>query len=140
MVPQPEHSQLALIVEDNPDNMQLTRVILQRAGYRTAEARSAEEALDQLRTSPPDLVLMDVQLPGEDGLALTRQLRADPHLAHLPIIALSAHAMVESQAEAAAAGCDGYITKPIDTRSFAAQLEDILEAASQRNSEPRPAA
>jgi CheY-like chemotaxis protein len=122
----------ALIVEDNPDNMLLTRAVLRRAGYRTAEARSAEEAIEQLRLCIPDVVLMDIQLPGQDGLSFTRELRANPTMVGVPIIALSAHAMQESQAEALAAGCDGYITKPIDTRAFAAQLAAALEARARR--------
>jgi len=134
-VPLSDTSPTALIVEDNPDNMLLAGAVLRRAGYRTTEARSAEEALAQLERCRPDVVLMDIQLPGQDGLSLTRQLRADPDLARVPIVALSAHAMHDSQAEAAAAGCDGYITKPIDTRTFATQLASILETAQE--GEPR---
>jgi CheY-like chemotaxis protein len=133
MQPSDTAGSLALIVEDNPDNLLLTRALLQRAGYRTAEARSAEEALEQIEDRQPDLILMDVQLPGRDGLSLTRQLRGDPRLAGVPIIALSAHAMPGSQDAAAAAGCDGYMTKPIDTRSFAQQLRELVAARQQRN-------
>jgi CheY-like chemotaxis protein len=111
--------------------MLLTKAVLRRAGYRTLEARSAEEALEQIEGCTPDLMLMDIQLPGQDGLSLTRQLRGTARLSSVPIIALSAHAMHESQAEALAAGCDGYITKPIDTRAFAEQLSSAL-ASSQR--------
>src|SRR5207247_11156137 len=82
-----------LIVEDNPANLLLTRAVLQRAGYRTAEAHSAEEALHLVQLAQPDLILMDVQLPGQDGLSLTRQLKADPLTAAIPIVALTAHAM-----------------------------------------------
>jgi two-component system, cell cycle response regulator DivK len=131
-MPPSDTAQVALIVEDNPDNMLLTKAVLRRAGYRTAEARSAEEALEQLRLCEPDLVLMDIQLPGRDGLSLTRQMRADPRLADIPIIALSAHAMHDSHAQAIAAGCDGYITKPIDTRAFAGQLAAALESSQRR--------
>lgn len=123
---------IALIVEDNPDNLLLTRTLLLRAGYQTAEAQSAEDALEQLESCTPNLILMDIQLPGQDGLALTRQLRANPKLAGIPIIALSAHAMAGSQDEAAAAGCDGYITKPIDTRLFSSQLAEVLAAKRDR--------
>lgn len=131
-MPPAESQRLALVVEDNPDNMLLTRAVLRLAGYNTAEARSAEEAIEQLGICRPDLVLMDIQLSGQDGLSLTRQLRSDPRQADIPIIALSAHAMRGSQEEAEAAGCDGYITKPIDTRAFAAQLQAALEASQRR--------
>jgi len=126
---------MALIVEDNPDNMLLTRAVLRRAGYRTTEARSAEEALDLLQSCKPDLVLMDIQLPGQDGFSLTQQLRAKPELAAVPIIALSAHALIESEDEAIAAGCDGYITKPIDAHGFASQLAAALASSPLRNSQ-----
>lgn len=133
-MPPSENGQMALIVEDNADNMLLTRAVMRLAGYRTTEARSAEEALDQLRSCTPDLVLMDIQLPGQDGLSLTRELRSKPEMATVPIIALSAHAMRESQDEALAAGCDGYITKPIDTRGFASQLAAVLASRQRRSS------
>ena len=125
---------LALIVEDNPDNLLLTQAVLRRAGYRTEEARSAEQAEEQLRSCRPDLILMDIQLPGQDGLSLTRQLRSDPRLSGIPIIALSAHAMQGSEAAATAAGCDGYISKPIDTRAFASHVAAALEASQRRTS------
>jgi two-component system cell cycle response regulator DivK len=115
-----------LIVEDNPANLLLTRAVLQRAGYRTAEARSAEEVLERLQTAPPHLILMDVQLPGQDGLSLTRQLKADPSTAAIPIVALTAHAMSDDRARAQAAGCDGYIAKPINTRTFADEVAYLI--------------
>lgn len=115
-----------LIVEDNPANLLLTRAVLQRAGYRTAEAHSAEEALHHVRTAQPDLILMDVQLPGEDGLALTRRLKADPATALIPIVALTAHAMAADRARAEEAGCDGYIAKPINTRTLADEVAHII--------------
>jgi CheY-like chemotaxis protein len=123
------------VVEDNPDNMLLTRAVLRKAGYQTVEAQSAEEALRQIEGCRPQLVLMDIQLPGQDGLSLTRELRTRPELAEVPIIALSAHAMRGSQDEAMAAGCDGYITKPIDTRAFPSQLEAAI-TSRQRACEP----
>lgn len=124
---------VALIVEDNADNMLLTRAVLRRAGYQAVEAHSAEEALEQLGNCTPDLVLMDIQLPGRDGLSLTRELRTRLDLADTPIIALSAHAMADNQVAAADAGCDGYITKPIDTRTFGGQLAAALEARKSRS-------
>ena len=130
-MPLSETLPLALIVEDNPDNMALTKAVMRRAGYAIAEARSAEEALERLCDCTPDLVLMDIQLPGQDGLSLTRELRTRPEMAAVPIVALSAHAMHESRAAAAEAGCDGYITKPIDTRAFAGQLAEVLAASGR---------
>ncbi len=117
---------LALIVEDNPDNMLLMKDVLRRAGYRTEEARTAREVEERLQASLPDVILMDIQLPGEDGLTLTRRLRADARTAEVPIVALTAYAMADDQVRAQDAGCDGYITKPIDTRNFAGQLAAIL--------------
>ena len=115
-----------LIVEDNPANLLLARAVLQRAGYRTAEAHSAEEALDLVRTGRPDAILMDVQLPGEDGLSLTRRLKADPSTAAIPIVALTAHAMPEDRARAEAAGCDGYIAKPFSPRHLLAKVREFV--------------
>jgi len=125
---------LALIVEDNPDNLLLTQAVLRRAGYRTAQAQSAEEALERVKEAVPDVILMDIQLPGQDGLSLTRLLKADPTTAHVPVVALSAHAMQESRQLAKDAGCDGYITKPINTRMFASQLSEALSSANQTGS------
>jgi len=124
-VPDPA-GRLALIVEDNPDNMLLMKAVLRRAGYRTEEARTAREVEERLQASLPDVILMDIQLPGEDGLTLTRRLRADARTAEVPIVALTAYAMADDQVRAQDAGCDGYITKPIDTRNFAGQLAAIL--------------
>jgi len=128
-----------LIVEDNPANLLLARAVLQRAGYRTAEAHSAEEALDLVRGGSPDAILMDVQLPGEDGLSLTRRLKADPATATIPIIALTAHAMPEDRVRAEAAGCDGYVAKPINTRTLAGEVAiAIRRAAAAGRPEPTP--
>ena len=119
-----------LVVEDNPANLMLVRAVLQRAGYRTAEARSGEEALQHLAASKPDLILMDIQLPGLDGLELTRRLKADPATTAIPVVALTAHAMSDDRARALAAGCDGYLAKPINTRTLAAELASLLPATT----------
>jgi len=128
----PDSKPVALVVEDHPDNLLLITAVLRRAGYQAQRAGSAEEALAQLQTRRPDLILMDIQLPGQDGLSLTRQLRQERGMADVPIIALSAHAMQDSRQEAEAAGCDGYITKPIDTRAFPEQLAAILDSRQRR--------
>jgi CheY-like chemotaxis protein len=127
MMSDPATERLILIVEDNPANLLLARSVLQRSGYRTVDTSSAEEAWAWLRTARPDLILMDVQLPGQDGLSLTRQLKADPLTADIPIVALTAHAMATDAERALAAGCDGYITKPIDIHRFAAEVAAVLQ-------------
>jgi CheY-like chemotaxis protein len=103
-----------LIVDDNPINLKLARVILASEGYVVKTADDAEEALAALENFEPRLILMDLQLPGMDGLTLTRQLRRDPRWSSTWIVALTAYAMKGDEAKALAAGCDGYLTKPID--------------------------
>ena len=120
---------LILVVEDNEANQLLASSVLVREGYRVELAGNAKDAVDLLTTNRPDLILMDVQLPGEDGLGLTRRLKADPKTAMIPIVALTAHAMVGDREEALAAGCVGYIAKPINTRTFGDQVRQyIIEA------------
>jgi CheY-like chemotaxis protein len=103
-----------LIVDDNPINLKLARVILASEGYVVKTADDAEQALAALQDFEPALILMDLQLPGMDGLTLTRQLRRDPRWSSTWIVALTAYAMKGDEAKALAAGCDGYLTKPID--------------------------
>jgi CheY-like chemotaxis protein len=117
---------LILVVEDNETNQMLTVAVLERAGYRVAVAGSADEARRHLGEASPDLILMDVQLPGEDGLALTRELRSHATTGSIPIVAMTAHAMDGDAELAIDAGCTGYITKPIDTRAFAEQVRKNL--------------
>jgi CheY-like chemotaxis protein len=104
-----------LIVDDTVQNLKLARVILANEGYDVWTAADAEEALALLRTSRPKVILMDLQLPGMDGLQLTRQLKADRATRGIRIIALTAYAMKGDEEKAFAAGCDGYVSKPIDT-------------------------
>jgi len=120
---------LVLVVEDNEANQMLVRAVLELEGFQVEVAGSATEARDVLKDSSPDLVLMDVQLPGEDGLTLTRKLKAEAATARIPIVALTAHAMTGDKELAMNAGCAGYIAKPIDTRSFAALVRTFLEEA-----------
>lgn len=117
-----------LIVEDNPSNMLLAQAVLRRAGHRVSEARSAEEAIERLRSTLPDLILMDIQLPGLDGIDLTRLLKSDPATAGVPVVALSAHAMERDRERALAAGCVGFISKPFDTRTLARDVEALLDS------------
>jgi CheY-like chemotaxis protein len=119
-------SSLILVVDDNEAGLLLVRSVLELAGYRVDSAASSEEVLERLNARPPDLILMDVQLPGQDGLALIRQLKADPATAVIPIVALTAYAMAGDREQALAAGCNGYISKPIDTRTLGDQLREFL--------------
>jgi CheY-like chemotaxis protein len=104
-----------LIVDDNPQNLKLARIILVGEGYDVRTANDAEDALRILEWFTPALILMDLQLPGMDGLELTRQLKGDPARCGMVIIALTAYAMKGDDERAFAAGCDGYMSKPIDT-------------------------
>jgi CheY-like chemotaxis protein len=115
-----------LIVDDNPQNLKLARVILTVEGYEVQTAADAEEALRVLQSFTPRLILMDLQLPGMDGLQLTRQLRRDPSWQDVRIVALTAYAMKGDEEKALAAGCDGYITKPIDTERLARLVAEQL--------------
>jgi two-component system, cell cycle response regulator DivK len=105
-----------LMVDDHPGNLKLLSFILEKLGYGVRLARDAEQALAILKEARPRLILMDLQLPGMDGLELTRRLKADPAYRDIPIVAVTASAMKGDERKAAAAGCDGYVTKPIDTR------------------------
>jgi CheY-like chemotaxis protein len=123
-------SPLILAVDDNDSGLLLVSSLLELEGFRVDSASSAEEVLERLHVRAPDLILMDIQLPGQDGLALTRQLKADPTTAGILIVALTAHAMPEDRDLALAAGCAGYISKPIDTRTLAAQVREFLAAGT----------
>ena len=116
-----------LIVDDNPANMKLLSFVLQRGGYEVRTATDADEALRVLGDFRPGLILMDLQLPGMDGLTLTRKLKADPTYAHTAIVAVTASAMKGDADRAKLAGCDGYITKPIDTRTILGIVASHLE-------------
>jgi CheY-like chemotaxis protein len=118
-----------LIVEDNPTNLLLIKAVLERSGCRLSIAGSAEEVIHSIANEPPDAILMDIQLPGLDGLSLTRQLKAAPATRHIPVVALTAHAMKDDRERAFSAGCDGYLTKPISVRTFSHELAVILQTA-----------
>ena len=115
-----------LVVEDNPMNRKLARNVLRSRGYRVLEATTGEEALQLLQERSPDLVLMDLQLPGMDGLEVTRKLKANPRTADLPVVALTAHARETDEENARQAGCVGYITKPIRLHKFPGQIAAYL--------------
>jgi len=118
-----------LVVEDNALNRKLVRNVLRARGHRVLEAATGEEALALLDRDPVDLVLMDLQLPGMDGLEVSRRIAADPRLAGTPIVALTAHAFEEDEARAREAGCVGYIAKPIRLAEFPSQVETYLGAS-----------
>jgi two-component system, cell cycle response regulator DivK len=118
-----------LVVEDNETNQMLTMAVLLRDGYRVRTAGSADEALAIIGSDRPDIILMDLQLPGQDGLTLTRALKVDPATAAIPIVAMTAHVMLGDEAQALAAGCAGYIAKPIDTRTLSGDVRRYLVAA-----------
>ena len=107
-----------LVVDDNSTNLKLVSDVLGFDGYRILQASDAESAQEIVRETPPDLILMDIALPGMDGLTLTRLLKAAETTRHIVIVALTAFAMKGDDAKAREAGCDGYITKPIDTRTL----------------------
>jgi CheY-like chemotaxis protein len=120
------HNASILVVDDNPTNLKLACDVLGWSGCLVTKAGDAEEALESIRQSPPDLILMDISLPGMDGLALTRQLKAGDRTRCIPIVALTASAMKGDEQKMLDAGCDGYISKPIDTRLFASQVGRFL--------------
>ena len=118
-----------LVVDDHPANLKLCKVMLAVDGYEVHTAADAEEALVLLGTVHPGLILMDLQLPGLDGLELTRRLKADPATRDIVVVALTAYAMKGDEQKALDAGCDGYVAKPIDTRLLAATVERYLAQA-----------
>lgn len=107
-----------LVIEDNQLNMKLVRSLLKLAHYQVLQAKDAEDGILLAREHLPDLILMDIQLPGIDGLDATKIIKDDPILKHIPIVALTSYAMQGDEEKAISAGCNGYIAKPIDTRNF----------------------
>lgn len=118
-----------LVVEDHPLNMELATDLLEAAGYLVLPAINGEEGLKLALSELPDLILMDVSLPGIDGLEATRQLKSQEATRDIPVVAVTAHAMKGDAERVAEVGCSGYITKPIDTRSFASSVASFLEGA-----------
>lgn len=115
-----------LVIEDNELNMMLFRDLLKLEDYLVLEAYDAEKGVQIAREKRPSIILMDIQLPGMDGLKATRLIKEDPALKKIPVVALTAYAMEKDRQEALAAGCIGFIAKPIDTRSFAAAVSNFL--------------
>ena len=117
-----------LVVEDNDMNMQLVEYLLEEGGYSIVKATSGEEALSLTRseTQRPDLILMDIHLPGMDGLSVVREMKSDERTNRIPILALTAHAMRGDKDRFLEAGCDGYISKPIDVKTFLTSIEQYI--------------
>ena len=124
-----------LVVEDNPLNMKLVKGLLKIGKYHMLEANDAESGIQLIRAQQPDLVLMDIQLPGMDGLAATKILKGDPSVENIPVVALTSYAMQGDKEKAMEAGCTGYIAKPIDTRKF---LETVSQYLDEKNLEVNP--
>lgn len=115
-----------LVVEDNPTNMKLASMLLEHAGYEVFRAENAGDGIALAREHRPTMILMDIQLPGMDGLEATRLLKADPATQDIKVIALTAFAMKGDEDRVLAAGCDGYLTKPIDYKVFLAEIAQQL--------------
>jgi len=115
-----------LVVEDNQDNREMVVKVLKHNGYRVIEAVDGEEAVKRAKAENPDLILLDLYIPKMDGYEVTRRLKGDQDLQYIPIIALTAHAMKGDREKALAAGCDGYIAKPINVRELPTQIQHFL--------------
>jgi two-component system cell cycle response regulator DivK len=120
--------ELILIVEDNAKNLKLVRDVLEQTGYRTLESGTAEEALDLVESNRPDLVLMDIELPGMNGFEAVERLKGNPATAEIPVCAVTAFAMDDDRERCLRAGFDGYVSKPIDVSRFPGQVRDLLAA------------
>jgi two-component system cell cycle response regulator DivK len=127
-----------LIVDDNPMNVKLASVAMSSEGYVVETASDAHETLAKIRSFRPLLILMDIQLPGMDGLELTRWIKADPTSRDVVILALTAHAVEGYEERARAAGCDGYIAKPIDTRALPSVVAEHLRPKPSTDAEGGP--
>jgi two-component system, cell cycle response regulator DivK len=116
-----------LLVEDNEVNRRLAGFLLRSQGYHVIEATTAQVAFDMIPNNRPDLIVMDIQLPGMDGLEATTKLKAEPATANIPVIAVTSYAMAGDRDKALAAGCSGYVTKPIDKTIFLAEISRHLK-------------
>jgi CheY-like chemotaxis protein len=127
-----------LIIEDNLLNLELVTDLLAANGFMICSAQTAEDGLRLAHELLPDLVLMDFSLPGMDGLAATKKIKSDPATSHLSVVGLTANAMKGDAEAALNAGCDGYLTKPIDTRTFVTAVTEIIEEAKMRRQQKIP--
>jgi two-component system cell cycle response regulator DivK len=120
-----------LVIEDNPDNLELVRFLLEQAGFQVISAVDGLEGLEKARTQRPDLILLDMSLPELDGWHLAKQLKNAEETASIPIIALTAHTLPGDRRRALEAGCDGFISKPLNVARFASQIEEYLNRKTQ---------
>ncbi len=127
-----------IIIEDNLLNLELATNLLEANGFVVASAQTAEEGLRLAHELLPDLVLMDISLPGMDGLSATKLLKGDPATRQLIVVGLTANAMKGDEEIALKAGCDGYLTKPIDTRTFVATVKEFIAAANRHSTKSNP--
>jgi len=125
-----------LVIEDNERNAYLVTFNLEKCGYRVVQARDGETGIALARQTKPDLVLLDIQLPVMDGYAVARELKQDETLRGIPIVAVTSYAMLDDRERVLAAGCVGYIEKPINPRTFMAQIEQYLPA-DKKSTTPR---
>jgi two-component system, cell cycle response regulator DivK len=119
-------SKRILVIEDQEDNRQIVRDLVTASGYELIEATTGEEGLEVAARERPDLILMDIQLPGIDGYEVTRRIKADPKLRKIPIIAVTSYALSGDDKKAFAAGCDSYVTKPYSPRLLLAKIREYL--------------
>jgi len=118
-----------LLIEDNAQNRYLATFLLEKHGYEVVAAESGPHGIELAERVAPDLILLDIQLPGMDGYAVARALKSDPERRSIPIVAVTSYAMVGDRERALAAGCDGYLEKPIDPVTFVSHVESFLEPA-----------
>jgi len=126
-----DSSKTVLLVEDNEDNRTVYRTILEHFGYQVIEAQNGEAGVSMAREQRPDLILMDISIPLIDGWEATRILKSEPETAHIPIIALTAHALATDRAKANEVGCDGYLAKPCEPRRVVAEVERFIGAGRE---------
>lgn len=127
MTPQP----LILLVEDNSANQMLVRAVLEPVGYRVEVASTATQALERLKVVTPALILMDLELPGRDGLSLTRLLKSMSPTTSIPVVAMTSHTSLQTRSDALEAGCVAFISKPIDVHTFPARISELLAGADE---------
>lgn len=114
-----------LLVEDDPTDRKLVSAVLKSSGHRVLEKATAEQAFEEIRARHPEVILLDLKLPGMDGLSLARRLKQDPEMQHIPIVAITGAAEQFSKEKALQSGCDAYIMKPVDTRRLTEQVVNV---------------
>lgn len=129
--------QTILVIEDNDQNLYLTTYLLERGGFAVAQAQSGPEGVSLAKLVRPSLIIMDIQLPLMDGYAVAREIRASRELDRVPIVAVTSYAMVGDRERSLAAGCNGYIEKPIDPDTFMSEIEYYMKAGTQAQDAPK---